>query len=192
MPRGRPRLYLTEEEKTMANRAKSTRSYRKRKDPLNIRKPVRFHRDKAERSGVIPGSVQAGLPEGVDPNDLTGWMELAKATHKDYENFKNGAVRRFVDRLCIKYLNGQRRSHTIFEDALIEIGGFLSVIGRCHARVLRLAGAGDNLEAVECIQREVRECEEALEHALAFAMLGRAEFTEMREKGQLLHQSYND
>ncbi|KAJ8509216.1 hypothetical protein ONZ45_g8579 [Pleurotus djamor] len=190
MPRGRPRLYHTEEEKVIANRAKSTRSYRKRKDPLNLHKPVRF-RQKVERKlqGVLPGSTQAGLPEGVDPTDLNGWMELLSATSKQYEDYKNGSVRHFVDQLCIKYLNTTRSNH-IFEEALLEICGFDNVIARCHKNVLQLAGVGVELKALELIQRGVWECEAGLVDASGYAMLGHAEFTEMREKGKLTHQSY--
>ncbi|KAJ8515554.1 hypothetical protein ONZ45_g7021 [Pleurotus djamor] len=182
MPRGRPRLYHTEEERIIANRAKSTRSYRKRKDPLNIRS------FRATES-VIPGSTQAGLPEGIDPTDLAGWLELLNATNTRYEDYKHGRIGHFVDQLCIRYLNSTR-SNNIFQDALLEVGGFLSIIARCHRRVLQLAGVGVELETVERIQRGVRECEAALEDAFTYALCGRAELIEMRENGRLVYQSY--
>ncbi|KAJ8522797.1 hypothetical protein ONZ45_g625 [Pleurotus djamor] len=184
MARGRPRLYHTPEERAMANRAKSKRSYDKHKALINIRKTIRY-RGKSERKGLINGATKAGIPT------KSGWLALAKDTNESFKQHKNGRIRDYVDSLCKRYLNADNQRNTdIFEEELLEIGSFASIISRCVNAVLKMDGVGTPLRTIQNIQRSVRDAESALEDAFAHVLGGYAEFTETYQLGKFVYQSY--
>ncbi|KAJ8494662.1 hypothetical protein ONZ45_g13151 [Pleurotus djamor] len=187
--RGRPRLYHTPEERTMANRAKSKRSYQKQKALINVRKTLRYRYDRDNKQ-MIPGATKTGIPTSLDPSDVPGWLALARTTNEKYKAVKNGRIKDYVESLCQRYLNNPKPSCDIFEEALLEIGSFDKVLARCHKAVLQLAGVGAQLDVIRRIQQSVRETEAALEDVVAYALGGYVEFTETYQLRKFVYQSY--
>ncbi|KAJ8474221.1 hypothetical protein ONZ45_g16025 [Pleurotus djamor] len=136
--RGRPRLYHTPEEQRMANRAKSNRSYEKRRLVVNTRRTARYrHEKERERSKTDAVGDDA---RGLDPTTVAEWMAHLKVVNERFKQVKNGTVRSYVDRLCHEYLASSSNACDLFEAVLVELGSLHLGVERCHAAILQLEG----------------------------------------------------
>ncbi|KAJ8457211.1 hypothetical protein ONZ45_g18402 [Pleurotus djamor] len=137
--RGRPRLYHSPEEQQMANRAKSNRSYEKRRLLVNTRRTVRYRHEKERKRGEA-GAAAADDAPLLDPTTVPEWMAHLKGVNERFKKVKNGTVRNYIENLCQEYLTGTVGSCDSFEAALLELGSLDLSVERCHAAVLRLDG----------------------------------------------------
>ncbi|KAF9490906.1 hypothetical protein BDN71DRAFT_1510817 [Pleurotus eryngii] len=190
MPRGRPRLYKTPEEQANTNRAKSKRSYYKKKAALasNHKRSPRFRAEQSKTT-LLEGAVKDKARVSSDPTDLKGWTSLAARTGKEFNSLTKNSVRLYLDSLYNHYTNNYRTD--IFSNAVIEMQALHKTMERCHHAVLNLAGVGKELRVVQEIGGGVHEALKCLEELECYASFGKAEIIEMQRTKQLMFQSLN-
>ncbi|KAJ8506886.1 hypothetical protein ONZ45_g10662 [Pleurotus djamor] len=189
--RGRPRLYHSPEEQQMANRAKSNRSYEKRRLLVNTRRTVRYRHEKERKRGEA-GAAAADDAPLLDPTTVPEWMAHLKGVNERFKKVKNGTVCNYIENLCQEYLTGTVGSCDSFEAALLELGSLDLSVERCHAAVLRLDGVGPDLRAVSYVQRAVQRAIIGVEDVLCHAMRGHWELGKAYQLRHLVYQTYVD
>ncbi|KAF7424663.1 hypothetical protein PC9H_009973 [Pleurotus ostreatus] len=107
MGRGRPRIYKTAEDKAKANRAKSLRSYYKRKAALAPSHQNSNARYRAEisKTSVLPGATVDKKKTSGDPTNIKGWVSLGADMAERFDSFIKATPRRYFDLLYKQYTN---------------------------------------------------------------------------------------
>ncbi|KDQ31596.1 hypothetical protein PLEOSDRAFT_1080095 [Pleurotus ostreatus PC15] len=211
MPPGRPKIYKTPEEKALANRAKSKRSYHKNKDPFKVSSPRKrpvgsgrpklYHtpeekmfanRAKSKRNYHKNKRVLAAVRERkhpkTNPATVTDWTDLVADTSDKFDALLQGAtVPKFMAELYRKYSISRR--NTTFTDPLLEVEALRATMQRCEAGLLRLSGVDKNFRIAETTGKAIQEALGCLEDLLCTTMDGDSELFEMHRKGELLYQS---
>ncbi|KAF4586116.1 hypothetical protein EYR38_009715 [Pleurotus pulmonarius] len=168
---GRPRLYKTPEEKAMANRAKSKRSYDKHKRAIGVRRTVRQRKQTVrERKHAIPGAVRQGPPRGLDPIDVPGWLDLSATVAAKFRALANGSTREYAEHMYQRYALIERKE--FLNDAMLELEKLQAISRRCEAAVLQLAGVGDEFKEVERVGKEIYEANAFLEDLMCYVLGG--------------------
>ncbi|KAF4584626.1 hypothetical protein EYR38_001861 [Pleurotus pulmonarius] len=186
--RGRPRLYKTPEEKADANRAKSKRSYYKKKAALasNPNRSSRFRAEKS-RTTLLEGAVEDKTRISSDPTDLKGWTSLTTRTGREFHSLTKNNIGLYFDSLYNRYTNNYRTD--VFSDAVIEIRVFHNTMARCHHAILNSAGVGKELRVAQDIGDAVYKALRCAEELECYASIGKAEIIEMQSTKQLMFQS---
>ncbi|KDQ23598.1 hypothetical protein PLEOSDRAFT_1108088 [Pleurotus ostreatus PC15] len=185
-PTGRPKLYRTPEEKAMANRAKSKRSYNKCKIAISARKAVRYRAETHGRHSLFKGARREPHPN-LDPVTVVGWMKLVSKTSAEFDARTGGSPQSYLEGLCQNYMVSRRKDK--LSDACIHLEGLRNVTTRCLNGILQLAGVGKELGVVQTLGRAVGQVLAWLEDALCAVMCGYSEVVDMHRTRQLMYQS---
>ncbi|KAF4580530.1 hypothetical protein EYR38_003129 [Pleurotus pulmonarius] len=191
MPPGRPKIYKTAEEKTLANRAKSKRSYHKNKDVSKVCSPrtrpigsgrrklyhtseekVLANRAKSKRSYHKNRRVLAAVRDQKHPSnpvDVAGWMSLVHDVSKKCNTLiHGGVVPQYMAELYRKYTISRR--NTTFTDPILEVEALRSTMLRCEAGLLQLSGVDENFRTAETLGKAVQQALACLEDVLCATM----------------------
>ncbi|KAF4586445.1 hypothetical protein EYR38_010721 [Pleurotus pulmonarius] len=190
MGRGRPRIYHTEEEKIMANRAKSKRSYAKRQASISVKKAVRYRADTkgtSSRNKIIKGASRNKVPTSLDPTSTQGWLSLVSKTLDDFTSLMKGSTRSYIERQYQRYALSERKE--VLSDQILELTGLLNTIRRCEGGLLQLAGVGNEYYAAESTRKGIEEALACLEDILCYALCGYSDAVEMYEQDKLMFQA---
>ncbi|KAG9225815.1 hypothetical protein CCMSSC00406_0007825 [Pleurotus cornucopiae] len=186
MGRGRPRLYKTPEDKAAANRAKSMRSYYKKRAALNSDRSSKRYR--AEQSNVLPGARKdTSEVTRADPTDTAGWVSLVRETDRKFCLLTGNSTRRLLESLYQRYT--ETNHSDTFNDTTIEVQALYTTLQRCEHALLQLTGVAKEFRAAEAVGKRVHEALLCLEEVSCYASIGKAEIREAHDAGELIHQS---
>ncbi|KAG9227169.1 hypothetical protein CCMSSC00406_0004292 [Pleurotus cornucopiae] len=187
MGRGRPRLYATPEEKAAANRAKSMRSYYKKRSKLNTNRERRYRAERSKPT-ILPGATKdTSKMTPVEPTDVAGWMTLVDHTDTDFRLLTGDSTRRLLEFLYKRYT--ETNHSDTFKDTTIEVQALYKTIKRCEHALLQLCGVAKEFRAAEALGKQIHQALLCLEEVSLYASIGKAEIREAHDAGELIHQS---
>ncbi|KAF4578378.1 hypothetical protein EYR36_000185 [Pleurotus pulmonarius] len=186
MGRGRPRIYHTEEDKIRANRAKSKRSYDKRRASSGTKKVTRYHAS-AETKGLLKSASPTKGLTSLDPTTIPGWLSLVAKVLDDFTATTRGSTRSYVEAIYQSYMDSRQKE--VLNDPILELTGLQNTIRRCEAGLLQLAGYGNEYLMAENTGKNIGRAIACLDDILCHALCGYAEVLEMYESDLLLFQA---
>ncbi|KDQ25219.1 hypothetical protein PLEOSDRAFT_1106160 [Pleurotus ostreatus PC15] len=203
MPPGRPKIYKTLEEKTLANRSKSSRSYHKNKglsdsvSDTNIPRPRPVGSGRPKIYQTAEEKILANRAKRISEfwqlsktkkrQNVAGWMTLVHTTSRKFESMVHGTVPAYMEDLYRQFTISHYK--TIFTDPMLEVEALRSTMRHCENSLLQLSGVDQNLRMAEAAGRAIQEVIACLEDILCSVMVGKAELFEMYKKRELMYQS---
>ncbi|KAG6848321.1 hypothetical protein H0H93_001198 [Arthromyces matolae] len=197
----RPKKYHTPEEKAAANRAKSKRSYdRKRMKNVSIgqraKKELSEEEQKSRGVHAYPPDV-CRIPEDtrriikLKPGaELKYWCRLGEGVHMKFQRVVGLSIKGYVNKVFAACAIS--RNEDEIETQMTVLMDIKKGIERCQAHILNLAGVGAEWDRAECIAKNIDTAIHCLEDIHCHLLCSYSELISMHKKEELMYQQLLD
>ncbi|KAJ8089560.1 hypothetical protein PM082_014816 [Marasmius tenuissimus] len=190
----RKKLYLTQEQRRLANNAKAKRWRDNHPDIIRARRQDKRRTEEAARAQelrkirrvVKKGSrIQEGVESANSASDDS--VQKARTIHSDFtSSIPNRA--HYVEELYQEFRAASTDNYTWFDRALKLQETIFSSLQKLQHRVLNVYGVGDEWREVESYRQDVRELINWIEDVQCYAIEGFVELDYAWSKKKLRYQ----
>ncbi|KJA17057.1 hypothetical protein HYPSUDRAFT_206513 [Hypholoma sublateritium FD-334 SS-4] len=152
---GRKQIYLTEDERLAASRAKSKRYYEKKRVEINNRRRKTYKQKNVKQSKNKESCPQGEAEASEKSDPLAIRVEYSERLNRQLIKITNGSAAEFVDELCRQFMYNLNSEP--LDTLTKKLDNILTSMNKCHDEVLQLVGVGSQLDSISKTIQSLRQ-----------------------------------